>query len=83
MLTEKEEALVECRSISALNSIQRMKQIITEFENPMREMTWGEFSRAMHRALRAYDYEKDEIEAICNAEFRRMVGDDDEEDEDE
>ena len=82
MLTEFEKKEERYYGKSALESVKTMRGIIADFENPACEMTWGEFSRAMHRALNGYDYDKNKLEAIYNTEFKRMFCDD-EEDEDE
>lgn len=79
MLTRSEELAERFHGENALELIERMKGIIRDFENPMQEMTWGEFSTNMHRALNAYDGEKNELESIYRAEFARMFLDDDDE----
>lgn len=81
MLTDKERQEVSQYGISALNAVALMKRIIADFENPVNEVTWGEFSRDMHRALSAYDFDKDKLESICRAEFKRDFLDDEEGDE--
>lgn len=82
MLTEKETRDTNFYGDRALDSVREMKAIIAYFENPVHDMTWGEFSKAMHRELDRYDDAADRVEAIYKAEFKRMFGDD-EEDEDE
>ena len=79
MLTRSEELAERLHGENALELIERMKGIIRDFENPMREMTLGEFSSNMHRALNAYDREKNELESIYRAEFWRTFLDDDDE----
>lgn len=79
MLTELEKRDVNIYGDKALDSVKAMKDIIADFEDPIHEMTWGEFSRAMHRELLKYDDSANKVEAVYRAEFRRLVGDDDEE----
>ena len=71
MLTKSEELAERFHGKNALDLVERMKGIIRDFENPVKEMTWGKFSRSMHSALSAYDYEKNELESIYKAEFAR------------
>lgn len=81
MLTALETREVNIYGDKALDSIEAMKELIACFENPINEMTWGEFSRAMHRELTKYDESANKVESIYKAEFDRMFDDDDEEDE--
>lgn len=81
MLTSLETHEVNIYGDKALDSVKAMKDLIAYFEDPINEMTWGEFSRAMHRELLRYDDSANKVETIYRAEFRRMFDDDDDEEE--
>lgn len=78
MLTAKETRDVNLYSGKALDSVKAMKYLIAYFEDPINEMTWGEFSRAMHRELLRYDDSANKVEAIYKTEFHRLLDDDEE-----
>lgn len=78
MLTALETRNVNIYGNKALDSVKAMKDIIVCFEDPINEMTWGEFSRAMHRELLKYDDSANKVEAIYRADFQRMFCDDEE-----
>ena len=81
MLTALETREANIYADKAMDSIQAMKEIIAYFEDPINDVTWGEFSRAMHRELLKYDDSANKVEAIYKADYKRMLGDDDEEDD--
>ena len=81
MLTLSETRDVNIYSNKAMDSIRAMKEIIAYFEDPVNDVTWGAFSRAMHRELSKYDDSSNKVEAIYKADYERMFDDDDEEDE--
>ena len=49
MLTALETRDVSIYGDKAMDSIQAMKELLSYFEDPINNMTWVEFSRAMHR----------------------------------
>ena len=79
MLTALETRTVNIYGDKALDSVKAMRELIAYFENPINEMTWGEFSRAMHRELLKYDDSANKVEAVYRAEFHRLFDDDEEE----
>lgn len=81
MLTLSETIDVNMYSDKAIDSVNDMRELIDYFEDPINNMTWGEFSRAMHRYLIKYDDSANKLEAIYKANYKRMFCDDDEEDE--
>ena len=81
MLTALETRDANIYSDMAMDSIQAMKELISYFEDPINDMTWGEFSRAMHREILKYDDSANKVEAIYKADYQRMFCDDDEEDD--
>lgn len=81
MLTALETRTVNIYGDKALDSVKAMKELIAYFEDPINEMTWGEFSRAMHRELLKYDDSANKVEAVYRVEFHRLFGDDDDEEE--
>lgn len=82
MLTSLERREVNIHHDAARDSVQAMKELIAYFEDPIHEMGWCEFSRAMHRELLKYDDHASKIEAIYKADFRRAFLDDDDEEDD-
>ena len=81
MLTLSETRDVNFYSDKAIDSVKDMRELIDYFEDPINNMTWGEFSRAMHRYLIKYDDSANKLEAIYKADFKRMFCDDDGEEE--
>lgn len=79
MLTALEKRDVNIYGDKALDIVKDMEELINYFESPMNNMTWGEFSRAMHRNLLKYDDLADKVEAIYKADYKRTFCDDDEE----
>lgn len=79
MLTALEERDVNIYGDKALDIVKEMEELINYFESPMNNMTWGEFSRAMHRYLIKYDDSANKIEAIYKADYKRTFCDDDDE----
>lgn len=78
MLTSLETREVNIYGDKALDSVNAMKDLIAYFEDPIHEMGWCEFSRAMHRELLRYDDSANKVEAIYRAEFQRTFCDDEE-----
>ena len=81
MLTLSETRDVDIYGKKAMDSVEDMRELINYFDDPMNNMTWGEFSRAMHRHLIKYDDSANKLEAIYKANFKRMFCDDDDEEE--
>ena len=81
MLTALEARDVNIYGDKAMDSIQSMKELIAYFEDPINDMTFGEFSRAMHRELLNYDDSANKVEAIYKEDYKRMFCDDDDEEE--
>lgn len=67
MLTTKESNQVNYYSESLHDDIKRMKYLIESIENPLRDISLSDFSIAMRRALSAYDYDRNKLEAIYKA----------------
>ena len=80
MLTTKESNQVAYYEDSARDDIKCMKHIISCIENPLCDMSMSEFSREMRRALSAYDYDRNKLEAIYNADYARTFLNDEEAD---
>lgn len=79
MLTSLERREVNIYGDKALNSVDAMKDLIAYFEDPIHEMGWCEFSRAMHRELLRYDESANKVEAIYRADFQRTFCDEEDE----
>lgn len=79
MLTTKESNQVAYYEESARYDIKCMKRIISCIENPLCDMSMSEFSTEMRRALSAYDYDREKLEAIYNADYKRTFLDDEDE----
>lgn len=79
MLTALQQREVNIYGDKLICLVEAMKELIDYFESSMNDMTWGEFSRAMHRELLKYDDSANKIEAIYKADYKRMFCDDDSE----